>query len=180
MNKYILGIIAGVVFVGTVVTAVLYHDLYKQQQKKTEVALAQIEKLNELVEANKQNNDSNLSDGATEFIKLLFHSEGNKSTRDVKGLLSLTTGNAYRELTESQSKTHWGHKDHLEGFKSEAHVKDSVYNRVSETEGKVIVEFEHWLTKDGSTAKTVNRAEIQMKYVKGKWKVSGYEIEQLL
>lgn len=184
MNKLILGIITGVVLAGALVTTILYHDLYKQEQVKVAKAEEQIIKLTDLVEANKKNTETELNNSAANFIEYLFRADEEADPAiKTKTLLSLTTGKAHTELSETEEHEHEDDTEHtgdLEGFKSEAQIQDSVYNRLSETKGKVVIEFEHLLTKDGNTSKTVNQATIKLQYVKGEWKVYEYDIKPLL
>lgn len=176
-------IIAGVglcVLIGLIIGNVWFHDLYQTEKESAAAAQKEIKKLESVIEASKNNKSENLTEPATEFINLVFTFGSESQQENADAILSHTTGKAYSELKETPNKAHDNHPEHLEGFESESHIIDTLYNKTSNSEGKVIVKFEQWLSKDGNVAKTVNEAELQMKYVKGEWKVAEYKITPLL
>ncbi|MED3564484.1 hypothetical protein, partial [Bacillus xiapuensis] len=162
MKKLIISSLAVLLFLALVITTVWYHDLYKKEQEKVAAANVEINKLTRVVEANKSNNSETLAKTANKFITFLFENDNNHALSHKKALLSMTTGEAYRRLTESKNESDKANTSLVEGFKSEAVVKNAVYNKISLTKGKVIVVFEHLLTKDGTTTKTLNQAEVHM------------------
>ncbi|MDW7617376.1 hypothetical protein SC499_22505 [Peribacillus simplex] len=172
--------VIALVVIGLVITSLLYHDMYQQEQEKTLKSEREVVRLQKVVEANERNTPQELNETANKFIETMFAPDQNNPNTTKKALLSLTTGEAQRRLTETDKDVLTEDTNDLEGFKSKAVINESVYNWIGSRDGKVIVNFEHWLTKGGSTDKTVNEATIKIHYVDGKWKVSEYKINPLL
>lgn len=175
MNKIILGIVAGLLIVGLGVSTLWYHDLYKQTLASQETAYNKIIELEEVIEANNQNTDEQLTKVANQFVTLLFSSDKDLEKRQ-NSILSLTIKNANKTLEESYKSSQMENMESLEGFTSSVEVKESFYNRVDDNKGVVKIQFEQSLTKDGSTAKTVNEAIIELEYVNDEWKIYEYKI----
>lgn len=179
MSRFLAEAFMAVVLIGFGFSTLWYHDLYEQEQEKTVKALEKVSTLQEQITAAEANKPENLTIQANEFIKLLFASGEKDPQAHKKALSSLVTEKAYRELTKEPSEAHSEATGHLEGMKSEADIKESIYNRVSSTEGKVVVKFEHVLSKDGSVSKTLNEAVISLQYEADQWKVSEWELKPL-
>lgn len=180
MNKVMMYAVGVLLVIGLGVTSILYHDMYKQEQEKLRKSEREVAHLQEVVEANEKNTPQELVKTSTKFIETMFAYDPNNPNSAETDLLSLTTGEAHRRLSDTDTEAHEEDMGDLEGFESKAVIKDSVYNRISSTDGKVIVNFEQWLTKDGSTDKTVNEATVTITFKDGKWKVSDYKINPLL
>ncbi|USK72642.1 hypothetical protein [Peribacillus asahii] len=180
MKKVIAGIIGGLAVVGLIFTTVLYHDLYNKEKEKNVAIEKDLKHLQEVVEADQKNSPAELTKTANKFIDTMFSSKDDNPKKSVNTLLSLTTGKAYRELTKKENGSYEGNLAELEGFESTVSIKDSIYNKVSSKKGKVVVEFEITTTANGETAKTLNKATVYLKYVKGAWKISNYRLEILL
>lgn len=180
MNKLIINTVITLIVIGLGITSLLYHDMYKQEQEKAIKSEREVVRLQKVVEANERNTPKELIETSNKFIETLFGPNQNNPKSTKKALLSLTTGEAHRRLTQTDKDVHTEDTSELEGFESKAVINESVYNRIGSQDGKVIVTFEHWLTKDRSTDKTVNEATVTIHYVDGEWKVSEYKIEPLL
>jgi Tfp pilus assembly protein FimV len=180
MQKLLINAAVALVIIGLGITSLLYHDMYEKEQEKAIKREREVVRLQKVVEANERNTPQELIETSTKFIETMFAPDPNNPTANKKALLSLTTGEAHRRLTKTDKDVHTEDMSDLEGFESKAVINESVYNRIGSQDGKVIVSFEHWLTKDGVTDKTVNEATVTIHYVDGEWKVSEYKINQLL
>lgn len=175
-----INVVIALVVIGLVITSLLYHDMYQQEQEKAIKSEREVVRLQKVVEVNERNTPQELNETANKFIETMFAPDQINPNTTKKALLNLTTGEALRRLTETDKDVLTEDTSDLEGFESKAVINESVYNRIGSKDGKVIVNFEHWLTKDGSTDKTVNEATITIHYVDGEWKVSEYKINPLL
>ncbi|MDF9763813.1 Tfp pilus assembly protein FimV [Peribacillus simplex] len=180
MKKLMITAVMVLVVIGLGITSLLYHDMYQQEREKAIKSEREVVRLKKVVEANERNTPKELIETSNKFIETMFAPDPNNPKSTKKTLLILTTGEAHRRLTKTDKDVHAEDKNDLEGFESKAVINESTYNRIGSQDGKVIVSFEHWLTKDGSTDKTVNEATVTIHYVDGKWKVSEYKIEPLL
>lgn len=180
MKKIILSIAAVILVIGLGVAVVWYKDLYEKEQVKTERSNEEIKKLEQIVEANKKNTDQELTEVANNFIALMFNKSEKEDMTNQTELMRLTIGNANSGLTQNTKEPVSSDMEGLEGFKSEAHIIESFYNRTDSTKGEVKVQFEQWLSKDGLTDKMVNEATIKLEYVEDEWKVYEFEIKPLI
>lgn len=180
MKKLIAGIIGGLAVVGLIFTTVLYHDLYIKEKEKNVAVEKDLKHLREVLEADRENSPAELTKTANKFIDTMFSSKEDNPEKSMNTLMRMTTGKAYRELTKTQSGSYEGNLAELEGFESTVSIKDSIYNKISSKKGKVIAEFEITTTANGETAKTLNKAIVDLEYVKGTWKISNYKLEILL
>ena len=180
MNKLLKHAAITLIVIGLGITSLLYHDMYGQEKEKAMKYEREVARLQKVVEANERNTPQELIETSTKFIETMFGPDQNNPKSTKKALLGLTTGEAHGLLSKTDKDVHTEDMSDLEGFESKAVINESVYNRIGSQDGKVIVSFEHWLTKDGKTDKTVNEATVTIRYVDGEWKVSEYKINQLL
>ena len=183
MKNIILIGIAIVAFIGLILTSVLYHDSYEKEKADKEAALKKVKELEVLVAANEENKPEILNEVADEFIETFFYSDGTKLKEKENKLKSMMTESSFKKLygqDEAEEDDHSHPMEGLEQFESKANIKESIYNRTSDTEATVVITFEHVVDAADTSSKTLNEATVKLLYVDGDWKVDNYEIVQLL
>jgi hypothetical protein len=168
----------GIVLVlASIVGNVVLYDFWNQEKEKVSAAAVELNKLEEELKASNQNKPEEMTTVAEEFIKVMFGSSEKVPEKRLSALSEHVTSNLLSKMTE---ESHEGHTDHVESFENEVKILQSVYNRVSNTESQVIIDFEHMMKAEKSKSVSQIKMTVKLKYINGEWKVNDYKVDSML
>lgn len=176
--KLIAASIAALVFASCAV----FFFMEWQNEKDQRIALEQEVKASEVkIEALNSNHEDKLNKAGIEFITNLLTYGPNQVHNASADALKQTIGTARDKL---QGKDAEGQQETFEEFEydvsSEVKIQGSQYNKIADDQAQVTIQFEQLTEVDGMKAAAVNEVVLNMRYVKGEWKVSDFDIIQLL
>lgn len=181
MKNFILNTITFLITIGLAITIFIYQGKYEEQKDRAIQAESKVADLKGELAAAKDNQPDQMKRLAEDFTRELFSFNVNSSEKRLKALQEMSAGKARNKLQTAKNDTY---EKNLSQFKdnlvAEVHVKDSIYNKISNQQGKVQVEFQQWIISGGITDKRVIVMNVDLEYIQGKWKAIDFEIKNIV
>ena len=171
MNKIYVSISLGVLLIASVVTAFIFFDFWKGEQKRVIALEKELNVLELKIEALNANNEQTILSIGEDYVKDVFtYKESDQKKTDV---------NEYY-TDEYKSKLDQLKGDHEEEIavigSSNVNILNGIYNKMSEDHAAVTVSFEQITDLDGFKTKVLYDIKLDMVYVKDEWKINEMEL----
>jgi hypothetical protein len=177
MGRMIVIGVGIVLVLASIIGNVVLYDFWNQEKEKVSAAAVELKNLEDELKASNQNKPELMVTVAEEFTKVMFGTTEKDPEKRLSDLSELVTSNLLSEMTE---ESHEGHTDHVESFENEVKILQSVYNRVSNTESQVVIDFEHTMKAEKSKSVSEIKMTVKLRYINGEWKVNDYKINSML
>ncbi|MFB9759004.1 hypothetical protein [Ectobacillus funiculus] len=179
MNRPLIGIVVALLLFISLVLNLVFYGLWQQEKEERISTKTELREAKLRLETSKKNSPEQLTKKAEEFALTFLTYDKKYQSERKKRLLSLMSKGLGTKMLETKKEVSG---EHIEGDNiiSSAKIKDSIYNRINEKAGKVVLKVEQTLTSNSMKDTTSLEVTIHLEHDGKDWKVVKFDVKSIL